>query len=182
MKPSNFQTATFGGGCFWCTETVFKRLRGVTSVVPGFSGGKRNNPSWEQVATGVTGHAEVVQIMFDPTIISYETLLDVFFVVHDPTTLNQQGYDKGTEYRSIIFYHNDEQKLAAQDKIQELEKQHKFMDPIVTQLETFDTFYEADSRHKDFYDNNRDYPYCRIIIDPKITKLMDNFKPLVKET
>jgi peptide-methionine (S)-S-oxide reductase len=174
------EIATFAGGCFWCTEAVFKRLKGVISVISGYTGGKRENPTYEQVVTGVTGHAESIQVTFDPSIISYETLLDVFFATHDPTTLNQQDYDRGAEYRSAVFYHSPEQKQAVEKKIKELVSQRKYIDPIVTQITPFESFYKAEDHHQNFYDNNRDYPYCRVIIDPKITKLLSQFKSQVK--
>ena len=138
----NEEIATFGGGCFWCTEAVFTRLKGVTTIVSGYSGGKRENPSYEQVSTGVTGHAEAVQVTFDPTIISYDKLLDVFFAVHDPTTLNRQGADEGTQYRSVIFYHSDKQKEISEKKMQE--HAAEFSDPIVTQLIPLEKFFTAE--------------------------------------
>ena len=175
------ETATFAGGCFWCTEAVFKRLEGVASVVPGYAGGERENPNYEQVSTGATGHAEAIQIHFDPKAISYETLLDVFFATHDPTTLNQQGGDVGTQYRSEIFYHTEKQKGKAIAAKEKLERSGTYQDPIVTKIEPFTSFYEAEDYHKDYYDTNRSAPYCRIIIDPKIQKLMKHFKEEVKE-
>ena len=174
------ETATFAGGCFWCTEAVFKRLEGVDSVVSGYTGGERGNPSYEQVSTGATGHAEAIQIQFDPNIISYDKLLDVFFATHDPTTLNQQGADIGTQYRSAIFYHSAKQKSAAEKKISNLEKGGKYSDPIVTELTPFSNFYQAEDYHKDYYDKNNSAPYCKLVIDPKIQKLMKGFKEEIK--
>lgn len=185
MEPSqkgmDLQTATFAGGCFWCTEAIFKRLKGVMSVMVGFSGGKRENPDYWQVVTGATGHAESIQIMFDPHIISYEHLVEIFFAMHNPTLLNQQDYDRGEEYRSAIFYHNDNQKEIAEKVKAEIEKAGKYKDPIVTEITPFTAFYEADKHHQDFYDKNRNVPYCQIIIDPKIQKLLKEFGKDVKE-
>lgn len=177
----NLQIATFAGGCFWCTEAVFKRLQGVVNMLPGYAGGQRPNPTYEQIHSGATGHAEAIQIQFDPQIITYQNLLDVFFATHDPTTKDRQGYDEGSEYRSIIFYHNAEQKeqaLAAKNK---LEQEKTYSDPIVTEIIPFTTFYEAEAEHQDFYENNRATPYCRIIIDPKIQKLLKHFTKMVKK-
>ena len=181
QKSTNLQTATFAGGCFWCTEAIFKRLKGVTSVMAGYTGGKRPNPSYYQVVTGVTGHAEAIQLMFDPSVISYEHLVEIFFATHNPTTLNQQDYDQGTQYRSAIFYHDEEQKKVAEKVKKELEKSGKYSEPIVTEIVPFDAFYEADKHHQDFYDNNSTVPYCQIIIDPKIKKLLTQFSNDVKD-
>jgi len=181
MESHNLQTATFAGGCFWCTEAVFKRLKGVTTVKSGYTGGEVDNPSYEQVSSGQTGHAEAIQISFDPILISYDKLLDVFFATHDPTTLNQQGNDQGTQYRSAIFYHDDKQKKDAENTIHKLEEEKKFSDPIVTAIAPFEKFYESEDYHKDYYDKNTSAPYCRFVIDPKIQKLMKNFKEEVKE-
>ena len=175
----NEEIATFGGGCFWCTEAVFTRLKGVTTIVSGYSGGKRENPSYEQVSTGVTGHAEAVQVTFDPTIISYDKLLDVFFAVHDPTTLNRQGADEGTQYRSVIFYHSDKQKEISEKKMQE--HAAEFSDPIVTQLIPFEKFFTAEEYHQNYYDTNPLAPYCSVVIAPKVRKLLEKFGKDVKE-
>lgn len=177
----DLQTATFAGGCFWCTEAIFKRLNGVMSVMTGFSGGKRENPDYFQVVTGVTGHAESIQIMFDPHTIPFEKLVEIFFAMHNPTTLNQQDYDRGEEYRSAIFYHSDEQKKIAEKVKKEIEESGKYKDPIVTEITPFSAFYPADQHHQDFYDKNRNIPYCQIIIDPKIQKLLKEFSNDVKE-
>lgn len=173
--------ATFANGCFWCTEAVFKRVKGVASVVTGFSGGKIENPTYEKVAMGTTGHAESIQITFDPKVIPYDKILDIFFATHDPTTLNQQGYDVGEEYRSAIFYHNDEQKQIAEDKIAELDKSGTYDDPIVTEVVPYTRFYTAGPEHQNFYESGKRPDYCRVIIDPKIQKLMKNFTNDVKE-
>lgn len=176
------ETATFAGGCFWCTEAIFKRIRGVIQVQSGYTGGSMENPTYEAVANGQTGHAEAINVTFDPNVITYDRLLDVFFGTHDPTTLNRQGNDVGTDYRSAIFYHNIKQKEEAQQKINLLESEKKFQNPIVTQLNKFTTFYNAEEYHNNYYDNNKTVnPYCSIIIDPKIKKLLTNFKPLVKK-
>lgn len=177
----NEQVATFAGGCFWCIEAVFKRLRGVVSVISGYTGGKRENPSYEQVSSGATGHAEAIQVHFDPEIISYEKLLSVFWATHDPTTLNQQGYDVGTQYRSAIFYHDAMQRDAALTSKRQLEEKHNYSDPIVTEVSPLTNFYPAESDQQDFYDANRQAPYCRVIIDPKVKKLFKEFKEDLKE-
>lgn len=166
------EKATLGGGCFWCMEAVYEAIPGVKSVVSGFSGGFIKNPSYEMVLSGETGHAEVVQIEFDPEIISYEKLLEVFFHAHDPTTLNMQGPDEGTQYRSVIFYHSDEQKAAAKKIYAKLTADGAFSAPIVTQLEPFKVFYAADKHHQDYYRKNaKKDSYCRIYIAPKLKKL-----------
>lgn len=172
--------ATFAGGCFWCTEAIFKRLKGVISVRPGYAGGQAENPTYEQVSSGKTGHAEAIQIKFDPTVISFYKLLDVFWATHDPTTLNRQGADIGTQYRSVIFYHNENQKLAAEKSLRELEKSGKFSSPIVTKIEPFTNFYPAESYHQNYYETHKDAPYCQIVIDPKIQKLLYQFSDIIK--
>jgi len=172
------ETVTLAGGCFWCTEAIFKRLKGVTAVIPGYSGGKKPNPSYEEVCSGTTGHAEVIQIEFDPTIISYDKILDVFWHLHNPTTPNQQGNDIGTQYRSAIFYHSENQKQIADKSKEELEKSGKYKDKIVTTIEPFSNFYKAENYHQNYYDKNKSAPYCQVIIDPKIQKLMKEFKKL----
>jgi peptide-methionine (S)-S-oxide reductase len=175
------QTATLASGCFWCTEAVFKRVKGVTEVISGYTGGDKENPTYEEVSSEATGHAEAIQVTFDPSLISYETLLDVFWATHDPTTLNRQGNDAGSQYRSEIFYHDEEQKKIAEASKEKLEKSHKYPDPIVTKIEPFTKFYKAENYHKDYYDSNRTAPYCMFVIDPKVRKLMENFKEEVKE-
>jgi peptide-methionine (S)-S-oxide reductase len=169
MSPNKTELATFGGGCFWCMEAVFERLPGVKSVSSGFAGGRTANPTYEQVCTGATGHAEVTQIEFDPAKISYEKLLDVFWQAHNPTTLNQQGADEGTQYRSVIFYHDDAQKLAAEKS--KAGAQKNFKHPIVTEIVPFTKFYKAEDHHQGFYDNNVNYGYCQVVIAPKLEKL-----------
>lgn len=181
QKGIKLETATFGGGCFWCTEAIFKRLKGVMHVQVGYAGGKRGNPNYEQVSTGVSGHAESVQLMFDPAIIPYEKLLEIFWHTHNPTTLNQQGADVGTEYRSVIFYHTQEQKQLAEKSRQEIEASGMYKNPIVTEIVPFTNFYPAEQYHQDFYDKNRYAPYCMFVIDPKIQKLLKEFGNEVKE-
>lgn len=175
------KTLTLAGGCFWCTEAIFQRLIGVSVVVPGYTGGTLANPTYDEVCSGTTGHAEAIQISYDPSIISTSQLLDVFFHLHDPTTLNKQGADSGTQYRSTIFYRSEEEKTLAERKIEEINKSKLHGDrPVVTTLEELSTFYPADSSHKDFYNKNSYQPYCSIIIDPKIAKLYKEFGEMVK--
>jgi peptide-methionine (S)-S-oxide reductase len=178
---STFDIATFANGCFWCSEAIFKRLRGVKSVLPGYSGGLVKNPTYDEVCTGKTGHAESIQIKFDPKVISFERILDVFWHTHDPTTLNRQGSDVGTQYRSAIFYHNQKQKESAEKSKKELEKEGVYKGSIVTEISPFSNFYVAEDYHKNYYDNNQDAPYCSFIIDPKVRKLLLNYKNDVKE-
>ncbi len=169
------ETATLAGGCFWCLEAVFLELKGVEKVVSGYAGGERANPTYQQVCSGETGHAEVVQITFDPAVISYRDLLDVFFTIHDPTTLNRQGYDSGTQYRSAIFYHSPEQQAAAQQAIKELEEGKVWSSPIVTQLEPLISFYPAEEYHQDYFARNPDQAYCRTVVAPKVAKARAHF-------
>ena len=175
------ETATFGGGCFWCTEAIFKRLNGVVSVTSGYSGGKRPLPSYDQVSTGATGHAESVNILFNPKVISFERLLDVFWATHNPTTKNRQGNDVGTQYRSVIFYHNAKQKEEAIASMKRLEQEKTYGDSVVTEIIPFTEFYSAEEYHQNYYDSNPEYPYCSIIINPKIKKLLEKFGKEVKE-
>ncbi len=164
--------ATFAGGCFWCTETLFARLKGVTDVVPGYTDGHIKNPAYREVCTGRTGHAECIQLEYDPEKISFVSLLEVFFDTHDPTTLNRQGADVGTQYRSGIYYHDEMQKTAAEGLIDALTKEKKFNDPIVTEIKAFDIFYPAEVEHKDYYNLNSNQPYCAAVISPKVQKLL----------
>lgn len=173
--------ATLGGGCFWCTEAVFRRLKGVISVTSGYSGGSIDNPDYKQVSAGNSGHAEVIQIKFDPQKISFPQLLEVFWAVHDPTTLNRQGNDVGTQYRSVIFYHDTEQRLEAQKSINELKSTGRYTDKIVTEILPYKNFYTAEEYHQNFFDLNPDYPYCKLIIEPKIQKLLINYSGSLKE-
>ncbi len=174
------QTATFAGGCFWCTEAIFLRLKGVFRVVPGYSGGTVPNPTYAQVCEGATGHAEAIDIMFDPAIIPYGRLLEIFFHLHDPTTKNRQGNDVGPQYRSVIFYHDEEQKTEAHRIIQELTDQKFFAAPIVTEVVQFSAFYEAEDYHKNYFEKNSFQPYCQVIIDPKIQKLLAQYRADIK--
>ncbi|MBA3977145.1 MAG: peptide-methionine (S)-S-oxide reductase MsrA [Nitrosopumilus sp.] len=176
------ETATFASGCFWCTEAVFKRLKGIESVLPGYAGGTVKNPSYDQVCTGNTGHTESIQIKFDPKVISFEKLLDIFWHTHDPTTPNRQGNDVGTQYRSAIFFHNEKQKEIAEKSKKGLEEKGVYKNPIVTEITPFENFYVAEDYHKDYYDNNQDAPYCSYVIDPKIQKLLQHYGADVIET
>jgi len=165
------EIATLAGGCFWCLEAAFQQLKGVSNVASGYAGGTVANPSYEAVCTGTTGHAEVTQVEFDPAVISYRDLLDVFFTIHDPTTLNQQGGDVGTQYRSAIFYQSPEQERTARATIAALEAEKVWDDPIVTEVVPLTVFYPAESYHRDYYNRNQDQPYCRAVIAPKVAKL-----------
>ncbi|MFQ3575597.1 MAG: peptide-methionine (S)-S-oxide reductase MsrA [Cytophagales bacterium] len=175
----NLEKATLGGGCFWCLEAVFQRIEGVEMVESGYMGGKISNPTYKEICTGKTGHAEVVQITFDTKKISYETLLDVFFGTHDPTTLNRQGNDVGTQYRSIIFYHDDIQKKLAYEKKEQLEKLGIFKDPIVTEITYSTVFYKAEDYHQNYFNLNGYQPYCQFVVRPKVEKLKKNFSELL---
>jgi len=178
----NLQTATLAGGCFWCLEAVFDEIKGVESVESGYAGGKVANPSYRDVCTGMTGHAEVVQVTFDPSVVSYRDLLNVFFGIHDPTTMNRQGADAGTQYRSAIFYHNDEQKATAEQLIKELNDQHIWDRPIVTEVARFDKFYMAEGYHQEYYANNPYQPYCMAVVAPKVAKFRKHFMEMLKKT
>ncbi|MHA2080779.1 MAG: peptide-methionine (S)-S-oxide reductase MsrA [Candidatus Thorarchaeota archaeon] len=167
---------TFGSGCFWCTEAVFQQLKGVETVVSGYSGGSVEKPSYEQVTSGRTGHAEVCQIQFDPEQISFEEILEVFFNTHDPTTLNRQGNDVGTQYRSVIFYHSEEQRMIAEKVKTELDKSGSWKNPIVTEIVPFEKFYPAEGYHQNYFRNNPNQSYCRLVIAPKLDKFEKVFK------
>lgn len=180
-KKANLETITLGGGCYWCVEAVYENLDGVKSVVSGFSGGKVANPTYEEVCTGETGHAEVVQITYYKTVTDINEIFKVFFTVHDPTTLNRQGADVGTQYRSVIFYKNEEQKKAAQSIIAELNKAKVYNNPIVTKVEPFKVFYKAEDYHQNYYSNNKNQPYCKMVIQPKIEKFEKVFKDKLKK-
>ncbi|MRX38691.1 peptide-methionine (S)-S-oxide reductase MsrA [Flavobacterium sp. LC2016-23] len=180
-KTSKYETITLGGGCYWCVEAVYENLNGVKSVVSGFSGGKVANPTYEEVCTGTTGHAEVVQITYDKTVTDINEIFKVFFTVHDPTTLNRQGADVGTQYRSVIFYQNAEQKKAAESIIAELNKAKVYDSPIVTKVEPFSKFYKAEDYHQNYYANNKNQPYCKMVIQPKIEKFEKVFKTKLKK-
>ena len=173
--------ATFGGGCFWCVEAVFEKVNGVTDVVSGYAGGRRSNPTYEQVCTGLTGHAEVCQITYDPSVVSYKELLEVFWKTHDPTTLNRQGPDKGTQYRSVVFYHSDEQKKLAEKYMKELDRSGAFESRIVTQIKRAPRFYPAEEYHQDYYRRNPNQSYCAAIVKPKVDKFMKAFEDKLAE-
>lgn len=181
MKHSN-EMAVFGGGCFWCTEAVFRELRGVMSVMSGYAGGTMERPTYEAVSSGKTGHAEVIRIEYDPVQIAYKTLLTVFFATHDPTTLNRQGADVGTQYRSIILYTSAAQKKAAEKFIAELNASSAQGKSIVTEVKPLERFYEAEAYHRDYYAKNPDQPYCQVVIDPKLKKVREEFAKLLKNS
>jgi len=178
---SKIELATFAGGCFWCTEAMFLRLKGVKSALPGYTGGKRPNPTYQQVCTGATGHAEAIQVEFDPAEIAYDKLLKIFFHTHNPTTLNKQGHDEGTQYRSAVFYHSPEQKKTAENVIAELENEKIYPDKFVTEVAAASEFYVAEDYHKNYYDSNGNQGYCNIVITPKINKLMQDYSADVKD-
>ena len=179
--PQGKDIATFAGGCFWCTEAIFRDLKGVDKVVSGYTGGKIPNPTYAQVCGGSTGHAEALQITFDPSVISYSDLLRIFFTTHDPTTLNRQGADSGTQYRSGVFTHNDAQKQAAQEVIKEITAKHIWNNPIVTEVTPFTNFYAAEEYHQDYYAQNPNQGYCRVVIEPKVTKFREHYRALLKK-
>ena len=182
QKPMNneLQVATFGAGCFWCTEAVFLNVKGVSKVVSGYEGGKVKNPSYREVCTGETGHAEVTQITFDPSKVTFEELLEVFWNTHDPTTLNKQGADEGTQYRSVVFYHDDVQKKTAEAYKKQLEASHVYKSPIVTEISAASTFYPAEDYHQNYYALNSNQGYCQYVIRPKVEKFKKQFASKVK--
>ena len=179
-QASGLETATLGGGCFWCLEPIFESLRGVVSVKPGYAGGHVVNPSYQQVCTGTTGHAEVAQIIFDPKEVSYSDLLHVFFATHDPTTLNRQGADLGEQYRSVILPHSDEQRATAEAVIREVTEQGLYDRPIVTTIEPFTVFYAAENYHENYFANHPDAPYCAMVIAPKVAKFRKKYADRLK--
>jgi methionine-S-sulfoxide reductase len=186
QKPSktantNLETITLGGGCYWCVEAIYENLNGVKSAVSGFSGGTKVNPSYEDVSGGDTGYAEVVQITYDKTVTNLDEILKIFFTVHDPTTLNRQGADSGTQYRSVIFYKNAQEKATAQSIIAALKKAKAYDNPIVTKLEPFTKFYKAEDYHQNYYANNKNQPYCQMVIQPKLEKFEKVFKDRLKK-
>lgn len=181
LTENNMETITLGGGCYWCVEAVYEKLVGVKLVVSGFTGGKNANPSYKEVCSGTTGHAEVVQITYDNTITDFDEILHVFFTVHDPTTLNRQGADVGTQYRSVIFYANEEQKKRAQSIINQLNAKKVYPSPVVTTLEPLVQFYKAEDYHQNYYENNKSQPYCQMVIQPKIEKFEKIFKARLKK-
>ena len=180
-QMENLQKATFGSGCFWCTEAIFERLNGVHKVVSGYAGGTVENPTYEEVCDGTTGHAEVTQITYDSSVIGYDELLEVFWKTHDPTTLNRQGNDVGTQYRSVIFYHNDEQKQLAEKYKSELDKSGAWDNPIVTEISPLTNYFPAENYHQDYYNNNPNQGYCAFVIAPKLEKFKKVFKDKLKK-
>ena len=178
--PAGMEVATLAGGCFWCLEAVYDEVKGVDSVESGYMGGRKPNPSYEEVCSGETGHAEVVQVTFDPKVVSYKELLEVFFVIHDPTTLNRQGNDAGTQYRSAIFYHSPEQKRVAEQTIGELESEKLFDTHIVTQVVPAEPFYPAEDYHREYFQRNQGQPYCQFVVAPKVAKFRRKFLDKVK--
>jgi len=182
MTDTNtFEIASFGNGCFWCTEAIFQQLEGVIKVVSGYSGGHVDNPTYKQVCTGTTGHAECLNITYDPSKISFDELLEVFWKTHDPTTLNRQGNDVGTQYRSVIFYHNEEQKAKAEKYKAELDKSGAYPSPVVTTLEPFVKFYPAEDYHQNYFNENGSAPYCQLVVKPKVEKFEKVFKAKLKK-
>lgn len=178
--PAGMQVATFGGGCFWCVEAIYEDLKGVESVISGYSGGAKKNPSYQEVCSGFSGHAEVIQITFDPQLISFKDILEVFWEVHDPTTLNRQGADIGSQYRSVIFYHSDEQKNIAEESKKQADASALYKDPIVTEISEFKGFYEAEDYHQNYFYNNPNQPYCSVVISPKVKKFKNKYKDQLK--
>ncbi|MBI9053080.1 MAG: peptide-methionine (S)-S-oxide reductase MsrA [Bacteroidales bacterium] len=180
QNNTKMEIATFGSGCFWCTEAIFQQLKGVESAVSGYSGGHIKNPTYTAVCAGETGHAEVIQVTYNPSLVSYEELLEVFWKTHDPTTLNRQGADVGTQYRSVVYYHNEKQKELAQLYKDKLNKAGIYGNPIVTEISEFDIFYKAENYHQEYYDNNKGQSYCNFVITPKIEKFKKVFKDKIK--
>ena len=180
QKSMNTEKATFGSGCFWCTEAIFERVEGVASAVSGYSGGNIPNPTYKEVTSGVTGHAEVVQVEYDPNVVSYPELLEIFWKTHDPTTLNRQGNDVGTQYRSVVFYHDEQQKKEAEYYMQKLEEAGVFRNPIVTEITALDAFYAAEDYHQEYFELNGNQPYCQFVIAPKVDKFEKVFKDKLK--
>jgi len=174
------ETATFGGGCFWCVEAAFEQLAGAEDVTSGYAGGHVEDPTYREVCNGTTGHAEVVQVEYDPDELAYEDLLEVFFKVHDPTTLNRQGPDVGEQYRSIVLYHDDEQRELAESFIEELEAAHAYDDPIVTEIEELEAFYRAEDKHQNYFEKHPNQAYCSVNVAPKVTKVREEFGEKVR--
>jgi peptide-methionine (S)-S-oxide reductase len=181
FMSTNLQTATLAGGCFWCLEAVYDEIKGVQSVESGYAGGQVDHPTYREVCNGTTGHAEVVQVHFDPNVVSYRDLLNVFFAIHDPTTLNRQGADIGTQYRSAIFYHDDEQKRTAEELIKELNAQQIWDRPIVTEVTNLDKFYVAEDYHQEYFARNPYQPYCQAVVAPKVSKFRKHFLEMLKK-
>lgn len=180
MKNGNLELATFGAGCFWCVEAIFQRVEGVEKVASGYSGGHVKNPSYKEVCQGTSGHAEVCQLSYDPSVVSFDELLEIFWKTHDPTTLNRQGNDVGPQYRSVVFYHNDNQKQLAEKYKHELDKSGIFDNPIVTEISPYETFYVAEDYHQNYFNENGSQPYCSFVIQPKVDKFKKVFKEKLK--
>ncbi|MBN1954963.1 MAG: peptide-methionine (S)-S-oxide reductase MsrA [Anaerolineae bacterium] len=180
VKENGLEVATLGGGCFWCLEAAFAALDGIQRVESGYAGGTLPDPTYEQVCSGTTGHAEVVQIAFDPATIPFAKILEVFFAIHDPTTLNRQGADVGPQYRSVIFYHSAEQKATAEETIRQLEAAQVWRSPIVTEVTPLDVFYRAEDYHQEYYQHNSWQPYCQAVVAPKLAKMRQSFRPILK--
>ncbi len=181
MQSDKYETCVLAGGCFWCMEAIFQDINGIINVESGFSGGHVQNPTYKEVCTGNTGHAESVRITYDPSVISFSAILDLFFSMHDPTSLNRQGEDVGTQYRSEIFYMNEDQKHIAENFIKNLENNKTFNRPIVTKIEKFTAFYPAEDYHRNYYKNNSEQPYCKYVISPKVKKLKEHYSPMLKK-
>lgn len=175
MPTETHETATLGGGCFWCLEAVYQEVPGVHEVVSGYAGGHVEDPTYQQVCSGTTGHAEVVQVRFDPEVVSYRRILEIFFTIHDPTQLDRQGADRGTQYRSIVLYHSDEQRSVAEEVMRELTEEGVFEDPIVTRVEALDVFYPAEAYHQNYYRTNPTQGYCQVVVNPKLAKYRARF-------
>jgi peptide-methionine (S)-S-oxide reductase len=180
QKVDHLETATLGGGCFWCTEAIYERLKGVETAVSGYSGGNVPNPTYREVTSGRTGHAEVIQVRYDPKVITYRDILKVFFETHDPTTLNRQGADVGTQYRSIVLFHDDTQRQIAEETIKKLDQAGIWTNPIVTQVQAFEAFYPAEDYHQEYFENNPNQGYCRVVIQPKVEKFEKAFTEMLK--
>lgn len=181
ISTDSLQTATFAGGCFWCTEAIFRQLKGVREVKPGYTGGTKPNPTYKEVCDGNTGHAEAIRIIFDPSLVSYKELLEIFFKTHDPTTLDRQGNDVGTQYRSAIFYHNEQQRLQAADVINKLSELKAYSNPIVTEVTSASEFFVAEDYHHNYFNRNKNQPYCEAVIQPKVEKFEKVFKDKIKQ-
>lgn len=179
-NKNDLDTATFGAGCYWCVEAVFQQMKGVETIVSGFSGGHVKNPAYREVCNGTTGHAEVIHMTYDPKVVSFTELLEVFWTTHDPTTLNRQGADVGTQYRSAVFYHNEEQKELAEKYKKKLNEEKAYENPVVTEISAFDVFYPADADHQNYYNNNKEQGYCRMVIQPKVEKFKKVFGDKMK--
>jgi len=181
QNEGNLETATFGAGCFWCVEAIFEEVKGVKTVVAGYAGGHVENPTYKQVVRGNTGHAEVTRIAYDPSVVSYEQLLEVFWHTHNPTTLNRQGNDVGPQYRSVIFYHNEEQKMIAEESLNRTDASDLWEDPIVTEIQPLSNYSQAENYHQDYYANNPNAGYCQVVIAPKLKKFRKDFSHMLKE-